>query len=88
MKSKMNDKEIEVLEKNAEKEGSPRKNLLNKIKRIYNIQEQISKPKGWIFKKCPECNRSIKKFVVHIDGSYLFLKYYLCKCGYEYAERY
>ena len=84
----MNEREIELLEKKAEKEGNPTKKLLNKIKRIYNIREQISKPKGWIFKKCPECNRRLKRFVVQMNGLYVLLKYYLCKCGYEYVERY
>ena len=82
----MNDREIEVLEKEEEERDAQYQKMFDRAKRIYDISIKLSKPKGLIFKRCPKCNRKLKRYIVPLSVL-MYLKYYICKCGYEYAER-
>ena len=84
----MNDREIEVLEKEVEERGGQYQRMFKRARRICDISMKISKPKGFIFKRCPKCNQPLKRYIVPTNSVCFYLKYYLCKCGYEYAKRY
>ena len=84
---KMNDKEIEVLEKKKEKSDNQIQKFCERAKRIFDISHDLTKPKGWMFKKCPQCGKSLKRVIVPIR-IFFTIKYYYCKCGYEYAKMY
>ena len=45
--------------------------------------EEIEKPKGIIFKRCPICNRRVlsKRFISYSIAT----NYYECECGYTYT---
>lgn len=80
----MNEKEIKQLENIKTSREAKSESKEFHANRILELQDYISKPKGLIRKKCPECDNILTSTYI-CTNPFRYIILYGCKCGYEYA---
>ena len=89
----MNIKEIEELELKSDRVRDDYKFRVSLLERFATACSYVCpKPKGWIFKRCPMCQKKLMLTKYSLNPKFMTATQYweyICECGYHYVkERY
>lgn len=75
---------IKENEENEELAHNRKRNKIAELDRLSRVASVISSPKGIFRKRCPKCDRVLKRETTWVNACECF-RSFKCGCGYEYV---